>query len=366
MRILVLEPYYGGSHKYFLDNLAKNVEAEFFFLTLPARKWKMRMQLSAPWFIDRIKEMAVEDRYFHTVLCSTFVDVALFRALAGSIDGWNTGIRYCTYFHENQFVYPNQQDGSDTFQFTAINFNTALASGALAFNSEFNKQTFFAGCGKFLKSAGEIRLKNCLAEIERKSSVIYPGIEYSEVDNSQPVLEKDNTLTIVWNHRWEHDKNPEEFFTALYRLKERNVRFKLIVLGESFRAVPDCFQEAKKNLADEIVHFGYAEDKAQYYGLLQGADIVVSTAIHEFFGIAVLEAVRAGCHPVLPKRLSYPELFDGKYLYDEGKLAVKLEKLIRNYDLLSPAQKLSLTEKYSWHRLKKDYQQWLLPVSKNF
>ena len=35
---------------------------------------------------------------------------------------------------------------------------------------------------------------------------------------------------------------------------------------------------------------------------------MLSTARHEFFGVAVVEALLAGCLPWLPDRLSYPEL----------------------------------------------------------
>ena len=52
-RILILEPYYGGSHKYFLDGLQKHVRANYHLLALPARNWKMRMQLSALWFVEQ-------------------------------------------------------------------------------------------------------------------------------------------------------------------------------------------------------------------------------------------------------------------------------------------------------------------------
>ncbi len=54
--------------------------------------------------------------------------------------------------------------------------------------------------------------------------------------------------------------------------------------------------------------------------------IVVSTAWHEFFGISVIEAVRAGCRALLPRRLSYPELFPKEFLYDEGDFTSRLRK----------------------------------------
>ncbi|MGL4651339.1 MAG: glycosyltransferase, partial [Caldilineaceae bacterium] len=50
------------------------------------------------------------------------------------------------------------------------------------------------------------------------------------------------------------------------------------------------------------------ESRAEYEVLLSQAALVVSTADHEFFGISLLEAVLAGAFPLLPKRLSYPEL----------------------------------------------------------
>ncbi len=57
-----------------------------------------------------------------------------------------------------------------------------------------------------------------------------------------------------------------------------------------------------------MVHYGYAESEADYARLLWSADVVLSTAIHEFFGVSVVEALHCGAWPVLPRRLSYPEL----------------------------------------------------------
>jgi len=114
--------------------------------------------------------------------------------------------------------------------------------------------------------------------------------------------------TVVWNHRWEYDKNPDLFFRALFELDERGVEFRLIVLGESFKESPPVFEQAQQRLAHRLAHLGYAADRERYWRLLQEGDIVVSTALHEFFGLSVLEGIAAGCFPLLPNRLAYPEL----------------------------------------------------------
>ena len=102
-RILILEPYFGGSHKNFISGLMRHVSAEYILLSLPARQWKTRMQLSAQWFIQELGRIPIQQRHFDTVLCSTFVDVAVFRALASQLPGWNLLAKLCLYFHENHF-----------------------------------------------------------------------------------------------------------------------------------------------------------------------------------------------------------------------------------------------------------------------
>ena len=363
MKILVLEPYYGGSHKQFLDNLQHVVNAEYTFLTLPARKWKMRMQLSAPWFIQCLEEMQLHEREFDTVLCSTFIDVSVFRALTQTLHGWNAETRYCTYFHENQFAYPNQRNAPSSRQYAAINFSTALASDSLAFNSQYNKNSFLDNCRKYLSYASDMKLSSLVQKLGEKSSVIYPGIDFSEIDGQR----EENSHTtrgngppvIVWNHRWEHDKNPDEFFAGLYHLKEKNIAFKLIVLGQSFISQPDSFTKAKDDFSEELLHFGYAENYKEYISMLLKGDIVVSTAMHEFYGISVIEAVRAGCCPLLPNRLSYPELFDSSYLYKDGGFKKALVEAVNTRRTLTKEQSRQMTEKFNWLSLTEEYHRWL-------
>ncbi|MBN2129990.1 MAG: glycosyltransferase, partial [Sedimentisphaerales bacterium] len=114
---------------------------------------------------------------------------------------------------------------------------------------------------------------------------------------------------ILWAARWEHDKNPETFFEALKLLKQRGVVFRLSVIGERFRDEPEVFDWARRHFANRIDRWGYQPDRADYEAALCEADVFVSTAEHEFFGLSAVEAALAGAYPLLPERLAYPEIF---------------------------------------------------------
>lgn len=357
-RILILEPYYGGSHKHFLKGLQKYVPADYLLFTLPARNWKMRMQLSAPWFVAQIKILPAAARHFDTVLCSSFVDVAVLRSLLPGLAGWNPQTRFLTYFHENQFTYPQRLDELNQYPFANINFHSALASDEIAFNSTYNRETFLCGCRKGLNAASDMKFSGMIQELSDKSRILYPGIEFSEIDKLAWKTATDVPV-IVWNHRWEHDKNPEIFFHALDLLAQRGVDFRLIVLGQSFDAGPACFSQAKEKFKNKILHYGFASSYRQYIELLGKGDIVVSAALHEFYGISIIEATRAGCIPVLPDRLAYPELFDRQFLYREDCLAAKMEMVIQQQCRLRQQVARTMTDRFNWSALQCQYLEWV-------
>ena len=356
--ILLLEPYYGGSHKAFLDGLQEHVDLQFTLLTLPARKWKMRMQTAAPFMAERIMQFFGQGMTFDAILCSTFLDVAVLRALLGRR---NIQLPLAVYFHENQFAYPGQIHDPAFFQFTGINWTTGLAADRLFFNSNFNLESFLSGIKLFLGKVPDIDLDFCLSRIREKSSVLYPGIDFSAIDRQLPLTCGNGPPVIVWNHRWEHDKDPETFFTALFQLQEQGVPFKVIVLGERFAQQPQIFSAAEKRLQQggKILHFGYAKSRDQYARLLCRGDLVVSTARHEFFGISMLEGVRAGCRPLVPAELSYPELYPEEFCYPRQCFKKMLRQALAETTNNRKEDYHHLADSFSWPLAAGRYQQRL-------
>lgn len=115
---------------------------------------------------------------------------------------------------------------------------------------------------------------------------------------------------------YEHFGNPSSthpYGVQARRAVERARAQVAALLGERFVRLPPEFEEAQARLGEHIAHFGYAEDMADYARWLWQADIVVSTAIHEFFGAAVVEALYCDCFPVLPHRLSFPDYVPAEY-----------------------------------------------------
>ena len=356
MNILVLEPYYGGSHKAFLSGLIQHLPYTFDLLTLPAHSWKWRMRLAAPHFAGVLAgDPRYKDKTFDRILCSSLVDVA---ALRGLLPRHLRGIPILTYFHENQFAYPMQVSEARDVHFGLTNLTTALASDSLAFNSQYNLDSFLAGCKELLAKMPDMSLSGYEAAIRAKATILHPGLDFRGIDSCSEERQTGSPPVLVWNHRWEHDKNPEMFFGTLYGLADQGGPFGLIVLGESFRNQPPAFAQAREKLAERIVHFGYAEDRQEYCRLLCQGDVVVSTANHEFYGMAMLEAVRAGCRPLVPDRLSYRELFAPAFRYEDGDFARKLMAAMEA-GRLGQHEAHTPTNRFSWSELTSSYQQWL-------
>jgi glycosyltransferase involved in cell wall biosynthesis len=324
MTILMLEPFYGGSHKQLVDMLVCSLgEAAVTLVTLPAKKWHWRARTSALWFSQNIPTSPS----FSTLFCSSVLNLCELLALRPDLAACRNKI---VYFHENQLKYPVQEDKSRDFQYGYNQILTALVADVVCFNSRYNMTSFLDNIHRHLKLQPDHRPKtdDICSRIAAKSNVVYfPIFQELQALEKGRLKSTGKRLHIVWPHRWEHDKNPEAFFQALYALQEGGSQFSVSVLGETFSEIPPVFLQAKAKLSEEIQNFGFVETREMYYQILREADVVVSTALHEFFGVSMLEATYLGCFPVVPNRLVYPEIYPKECLYNtDVQLVKKLRK----------------------------------------
>jgi len=345
LRIAAIEPFFGGSHKRFLEGWRGHSRHEIDIFGLPARKWKWRMRGAALHFAGGPGDCTGE---YDALFASDFLSLADFAALAPGA----AGVPKVVYFHENQLTYPYRFESERDYQFPFTNITTCLAADAVLFNSAFHRREFLDALGPFLARMPDFVPDGVVASIEGKSRVLHLGVDLAPV-LAATLPERKGPALVLWNHRWEFDKNPEAFFATMSKLAARGVDFRLAVAGERYRECPEVFDRAREELADRIVHWGHLASREDYVDLLLRSDVIVSTAIHEFFGVAVVEAIAAGCFPLLPDRLSYPELLPeglhGRCLYDtDADLTRKLAAVIADMEEVRRTDVRSAVAHFSW------------------
>ncbi len=300
--VLLIEPFYTGSHKIWADELLNHTIHQMDLLELPGKFWKWRMHGSAISVANRIKKK------YDLFIVSDMVDLALFKSC---LNAPNKDTPILLYFHENQLTYPWSERKKDwDRRYAWINYCSALVSDEIAFNSNYNKNSFLSELPNFLSAFPDNQNLETVKRIEEKSYVLPIGFDFNKLNRAKSNFENPSPY-ILWNHRWEHDKNPELFFNTLIKCKSEGLRFKLLILGKSFENQPKIFEAAKIKLSNEIEHYGFVTSKEQYLKLLWQADILPVTSKHDFFGISVLEAIYCETIPLLPFDLAYPEHLEG-------------------------------------------------------
>ncbi len=344
MNIVFVESFYGGSHKSFLDGLMKYSRHDITPITLPSRFWKWRLRSAALYIAEEYGDAL---RQCDLIIATDLINLADLKALS------RFTCPAILFLHENQLTYPTPEGEKPELNFGFTNLVSALAADRCLFNSQYHLQEFDYALKQFINDIPEFVPEQAQQKIMAQSQVIYMGIDFSEF-RRRPVLDNPKPV-ILWNHRWEFDKQPEVFFRQMYKLAEEGFDFELLLLGENFQMHPKEFIEAREKLGPRIRQYGYAESVYDYARYLAMSDIVVSTAIQENFGFAVIEAMHCHTLPLLPKRLSYPEIlpekFHEQFLYaGEEELAVKLRRLLREYRHLheTRAQIAQSTSMFDW------------------
>ncbi len=334
MKFLFIETFSIGSHALFASGLADHSSHTIDIMAMPGENFRWRMLGAAVYMADNIPSLATYDG----VIVTDLFNLADFKALTGP-----KCPPVLLYFHENQLTYPRPGKDRSVLMLGMINISSALAADRILFNSKTHQDDFLNAVPEFLNRGKDFRPAGVAEKIREKSRVLYPGIALPP--GLAPDLPKQtDPPLIIWNHRWGYDKNHPLFFEVLEKLQDQGFDFRVALMGENFGMIPDEFHRAQERFGDKIVQFGYVPSRTEYFNLLKQGTIVISTSIQENFGMSVIEAMIMGCLPLLPNRLSYPEIlpeaFHDPFLY-KNKYDL-IEKLAR---VLSDAKAYEETRK---------------------
>lgn len=337
LSILFCEPYDGGSHRAFRLGLVRHSRHDVHSLTLPPRFWKWRMRAAAVHFADAAASL--RDRRWDLVVATSLLNAA---DLRGLLPPPLDRTPLLLYMHENQLTYPLSPEEEFDFHFGFTNILSALAADRVTFNSAYHREAFLAALPNYLARMPDAVPRDIRGRLATRSSVLPVGLERTPLpagafaawrggppaaDAGPPWPRDGRRPVILWNHRWEFDKEPELFARSLRALAARGLDFGVVLLGEP-RQNDDLPRRLADDLGDRCLHVGWEADAEAYAGWLDRADIVVSCAQQEYFGISVAEAIHAGAYPVLPRRQVYPSLYGrrcrGRHLYDDESGLVAL------------------------------------------
>jgi len=320
-KILLLSGYDAASHRFWREQITSGLpQYEWTQVVLADRFFSWRARGNALTFAFEHRDILQKN--YDCIIATSMVDLTNLKGFVPHL----ANIPTLVYFHENQFDYPNHSSNKMdqnivNLQLTSI-YNS-LSADRVLFNSNYNRTTFFNGANVLLNKLPDGIPKRLLDKVGGSAQVVAVPIEDIIKTKTPP---KNKRIQIVWNHRWEYDKQPEVLFKALELLKADAIDFKLHVLGQSFRKVPDCFSSAKEFFCEEIETWGY-QPREKYLQILSESDLVVSTALHDFQGLSMLEAIARGCHPVAPNRVAYPEYISQEHLYPVSETIDEFQSL---------------------------------------
>ncbi|GIV71131.1 tRNA-queuosine alpha-mannosyltransferase domain-containing protein [Caldilinea sp.] len=379
MNIWLISPYHAGSHRAWAEGYARCSRHTVSLLTMSGSFWKWRMQGGAIELTLQAQRLLEAGPPPDVILATDMLNLPAWLGLMRR--SLPASIPVALYMHENQLTYPWRPGEGRDLSFAMINWLSQLVADVVFFNSRYHLDAWFGELPNLLKHFPDYNHLEQIEEVRARSEVLPVGVEAHAIakaagcrlnigqrgereHSTEAVASPTHAPLILWNQRWEYDKRPDRFFALLYRLRAAGVPFRLAVAGENFRQSPQEFAEAAERLADVIVHWGYVESREAYWALLAASDLVISTAEHEFFGVSVLEAIAAGAFPLLPNRLSYPELIPAELhpacLYnDEEDLFMKAATRLRSPRPAPPSLRRSVLQRFDWPRVAAAYDERL-------
>lgn len=168
-----------------------------------------------------------------------------------------------------------------------------------------------------------------------------------------PDQQASSTVRVVWNHMWRIQKDPLLAFDIIDKVAPLHPEVEFFV-GRAFdwadiQHSPISFQyECQQKIAllrqkHTNVHLLSKLSRSEYIDLLHTADVFLSTAAEETYGLTVFEAAARGLAVIAPEIEVYPWLHSYAYLVPRSSshLSEALDNILTDRQLLSSYQRAS-------------------------
>ncbi|XP_039194176.1 glycosyltransferase-like domain-containing protein 1 isoform X4 [Crotalus tigris] len=342
MSVLLIEAFYGGSHKQLMDLLQEEI-GECVLFTLPAKKWHWRARTAAVYFMQNVPASAD----YRILFASSVLNLTELVALRPDLGK----LKKILYFHENQLTYPVQKCQERDFQYGYNQILSCLVADLVVFNSIYNMESFLTSIGKFMKLIPDHRPRHLEKLIRPKCQVLYFPIKFPDV--SRFILK--NTLphtaealdakgigatSLLFEMPFQEQKREAANIINVHNLDQTPGHQKV----ESGFC---CSWPEKQHLCQEE-ESEHATPLDHSLGSLKHQQ----RPLHIVWPHRWIEAVHCGCYPLCPNSLVYPEIFPAEYLYSTPEQLIKrLQNFCKRPEIIRKHLYKGETSQFSWAAL---------------
>lgn len=267
------------------------------------------MQGAAAIWAHELQDAPRPDILLTTDMC----DLAQLKGLLPS--SWH-GVKCVVMFHENQLTFPwsptdkDPQVGRD-LAYSYINMSSAIAADQVWFNSAHHRDVFLEAIDLWMSKMPKPRLHQPAARIAARSHVVRLGLNFEGWDNLKSDAATNWTdcqvPVLLWNQRWSWDKGTDAWMDLVDGILEQDIPAKFVVLGESKGRLPDGWEAMRNKMGSRCLHWGFANSKADYVQWLWRSTAAPLAPKQEYFGLAMVEAMRCEVMPWVPESHAYTE-----------------------------------------------------------
>ena len=145
--VVVVEPWYGGSHRAWADGMVRHSDHAVRLVTHPDRFWRWRLRGGAVTLAAAVRSDIEARRRPDVLVVSSLVHGAALLGLARRSVG---DVPVVAYVHESQLRYPTTDGRALDTDAAMANWQTLLAADAVWWNWAFHPRTpWWRRCRRF-------------------------------------------------------------------------------------------------------------------------------------------------------------------------------------------------------------------------